>query len=70
LYDPVDEASAHLLAVALSIDFTIVSGEFGKPAFVALGVGMLTVMFVYYVFAYSSEDGGEADKSSLTVWRE
>jgi len=59
LYDPMDEAFAHLLAVVMPVALIIAAEKFGKPMFAALGVGILAIMLIYYMFASSSSEGGK-----------
>ncbi len=57
LYSPEDEMGAHLIATGMAMGFVVFSAEFGVMEFVVFGLGLLMAMFIYYVFAYSDENG-------------
>jgi hypothetical protein len=55
LYNPADEAGAHLIALGMTMVFTVLSAEYGWMELAAFfGFGLLVVMFIYYVL-YSGE---------------
>jgi len=60
LYNPADEIGAHLIAAGMTFMFTALSAEYGKMEFAAFGFGLLAVMSICYLFAYSKECRDEA----------
>ena len=57
LYNPADEIGAHLIVAGMTFMFTALSAEY-KMEFASFGFGLLAVMSICYLFAYSKE--GEA----------
>jgi glucan phosphoethanolaminetransferase (alkaline phosphatase superfamily) len=55
LHNPADELGAHLIALGVTMVFTVLSAEYGWMELAAFGFGLLVVVFIYYVFAYSGE---------------
>ncbi len=59
LYNPEDEMGAHLLATGVTMGFTIYAAVFGLMEFATFGLGLLMVMSIYYMIAYSSDEKGK-----------
>jgi ABC-type thiamin/hydroxymethylpyrimidine transport system permease subunit len=54
-YNVADEVGAHLIALGMTMVFTVQSAEYGWMELALFGFGTLVAMFIYHMFAYPEE---------------